>query len=292
MAACFVANSLMHHRIISFFKLLVYQCLLFLTSCGVARNYSEQEMPKFEDTLANTPSSSSETLKMVSFNVQYGNDIEKVIFEFQNRPQLQDADIIMLQEMDDVGTRQIAEALQLNYVYYPAVVHPHNGKNFGNAILSKWPISGSGKLLLPHQHPINKQQRIAVFAIVTVNKQPIAVYNIHIEVPLLSTAKRLEQIDTALRHAARQPVPFSIIGGDLNAVGADVRISFSSLFHEYGFDWATANVGATSKFLMQLDQLYVKGMSVIEAGAESEIKIGDHYPVWAVVKPYRVVDWY
>jgi len=282
----------MQRRFLSYLRFLACECVIFLTSCGVARNYSEQEMPKFEDTLAKTPPSPTETLKIVSFNIQYANEIEAVIQAFQTHLQLQGADIIMLQEMDDVGTRQIAEAFQFNYVYYPAVVHPHNDKNFGNAILSKWPISDSGKLLLPYQHPLNKQQRIAVFAIVTVNAQPVAIYNIHIEVPLLSTAKRLEQIETALRHAAQQPVAFSIIGGDLNAVGADVKTSFSSLFREYGFEWATANVGATSKFFMQLDQLYVKGMSVVATGAQSDVNIGDHYPIWATVKPYSVIHLY
>ena len=280
----------MQHRFIA--RLLSCIAVFLLASCGIARNYSEQEMPKFEASLANTQPSSSEKLTVISFNVQYGNNIEKVIHEFQNRPRLQHADILLLQEMDDVGTRRIAEVLQLNYVYYPAVVHPHNDKNFGNAILSRWPMSNAGKIMLPHQHPINKQQRIAVFATVTANGQPIAVYNIHIEVPLLSPARRREQIEAALRHAARQPVAFSIIGGDLNAVGTDIRTSFSSLFYQYGFEWATADIGATSKFFMQLDHLYVKGMELIEAGTESELGIGDHYPIWAVVQPYHILHLY
>jgi endonuclease/exonuclease/phosphatase family metal-dependent hydrolase len=74
---------------------------------------------------------------------------------------LQGADIILLQEMDEAGTEHVARELAHNYVYYPASVPFMQGRNLGNAVLSRWPLTQPHKLLLPYRHLAIRQTRIA-----------------------------------------------------------------------------------------------------------------------------------
>lgn len=62
-----------------------------------------------------------DTLRIVSFNVKYAE-----------------------------GTKSIARALDMSYIYYPAIFRHRSAKDFGNAVLSRWPIISDAKIVLPH----------------------------------------------------------------------------------------------------------------------------------------------
>lgn len=66
-------------------------------------------------------------LRIVSFNIKFGRRIDAAI-EVLGTGNLRGADVLALQEMDEVGVERIARALKLNYVYYPGSIHPvdHN----------------------------------------------------------------------------------------------------------------------------------------------------------------------
>ena len=49
-------------------------------------------------------------IRVVSWNIQYGIDIETAVDVLLTHPDLRDADVICLQEMDEEGTKEIAEA--------------------------------------------------------------------------------------------------------------------------------------------------------------------------------------
>ena len=85
----------------------------------------------------------------MSFNIRHAQEIDRAIGVLQG-DSLRGADVIALQEMDDAGVERIARALALDYAYYPASVHPANGKYLRPAVLSRWPIERSWKVLLPH----------------------------------------------------------------------------------------------------------------------------------------------
>ncbi len=108
---------------------------------------------------------------------------------------MKEADIILLQEMNEEGVDKIAKSLEYNYVYYPASIHTHHGKNFGNAILTKMQISDSQKIILPYQNPKNGQKRIAVSATILINDYKVLVYSVHTETFWLSSRQRGSQLD-------------------------------------------------------------------------------------------------
>jgi len=76
--------------------------------------------------------------------------VDEAIKNMRDNSNLSGANIILLQEMDETGTEKIAKSLHYDYIHYPATVHPQTGRNFGNAILSKWPLQDVKKILLPY----------------------------------------------------------------------------------------------------------------------------------------------
>jgi endonuclease/exonuclease/phosphatase family metal-dependent hydrolase len=90
------------------------------------------------------------TLRIVSFNIEFGVHVDSAIGLLTSDPALRAADVILLQEMDGEGTERVADALGFWYVYFPAIYHLRTHREFGNAVLSRWPIVEDRKILLPH----------------------------------------------------------------------------------------------------------------------------------------------
>ena len=232
--------------------------------------------------LKSPPPSSPASLKTITYNIDFGERVDKAIEELTMIPALQESDILLLQEMDERGVDQIAQALRHNYIYYPASIHKH-GKNFGNAILSPWPISQPYKLLLPYYSIPIHQRRIAVRAMVDVGDTSILVYNAHTETYLSTRQHRREQavailndIDPAQAHV--------IVAGDFNTVRKATTLRIDKLAAAQGLSRATVNVGATvHRFPAIADHIYVRGFSVVEAGKAEETAASDHLPVWTML---------
>lgn len=221
----------------------------------------------------------SATLHVVTFNIQFARHIDRAIALFDSAPGLRRADVVMLQEMDLAGTRRIAAALGLRYVYYPATVHPKTGRDFGNAILSRWPIERDAKVLLPHLARVEKTQRIATAATIRVGRHAIRVYSVHLATRLgLGSAARRDQARAVLADAA--PFPLVIIAGDMNDHG------IGETFRAAGYRWPTEHNPATDRFF-RYDHIFLKGFPAGTDDATGVVrdnrKASDHRPVWAAV---------
>lgn len=135
---------------------------LALASCAPTVNLLNPTSPRFEGAFAPPPTAHTDVpvtrVRVVSFNIKFADRIDAAIEVLRSDP-LAEADIISLQEMDESGTERIARALQLNYVYYPGSIHPARHRYFGPAVLSRWPIEESWKLILPHEAPTRRQRR-------------------------------------------------------------------------------------------------------------------------------------
>jgi endonuclease/exonuclease/phosphatase family metal-dependent hydrolase len=221
-------------------------------------------------------------LRVVTFNIKHSEEIEKAIVLLKSEPALQGADIVLLQEMDASGAHQIAFALGMCYVYYPAVVHPSSGKDFGDAILSDWPIRDDKKIILPHRGRFGRTQRIAVAGTVVVRGRPIRIYSLHLATWIEVTFRnRKNQARTVAEEAAQFPGPV-IVGGDLNS--HDV----GEVFAERGFDWPTRNLGSTAKN-GKLDHIFLRGLHLKNPSSVGIVRdnrgASDHLPVWAMLAP-------
>jgi endonuclease/exonuclease/phosphatase family metal-dependent hydrolase len=222
---------------------------------------------------------SPDVVRVVSFNIQFALHVDRAIALFDSTPELRDADIVALQEMDATGTRRIAAALGMSYVYYPATVHPKTGRDFGNAILSRWPILGDDKVILPHLARFEKTERIATAATVRVGGRAVRVYSVHLATRLgLGPGARRDQADAVLADAAA--FPSVIIAGDMNGYG------IGKTFRGAGYRWLTEENPATDHFF-RYDHVFLKGLQPAAGTSTGVIRdnrgASDHRPVWAVV---------
>jgi endonuclease/exonuclease/phosphatase family metal-dependent hydrolase len=265
---------------------------LTASSCGSIKNYLDPEGPVLEGDYAGEShrADTPDTIKVISYNVKFGKKIDTAIEELRTVPYLRLADIILLQEMDGAGVRIIADSLDLEYVYYPASVHRAHGRDFGNAVLSRWPIEDFRKILLPHSKPTDDQKRIAVGATVAAGDLRIRVFSVHTETFWMNYDKRLEQADSLVRAVSRD-YSHLVIAGDFNTpFGRNVK-DIEKSFTASGFVRASSGVGWTARVLpfglwkMELDHIFVKGFEILGAGKFEEGKASDHVPLWTILKP-------
>jgi endonuclease/exonuclease/phosphatase family metal-dependent hydrolase len=216
---------------------------------------------------------------VVSFNIKLADRIGPAIEVLQDSA-LQDADVLSLQEMDDTGVEQIARALKLNYIYYPGAIHPTRERYFGPAILTRWPITETRKLILPHEAWGRRQRRDVTAATIMVRGSCLRVYAVHLETQLKATSKQREdQVDVVLADAATTTCPV-VIAGDFNSKG------IGKYLEQKGFAWPTENVGKTIT-VFSWDHIFARGLAVPDSAAAGKVQqvhgASDHRPVWATL---------
>lgn len=260
--------------------------------CPLAVNYPDEiryagdfsaPAPQDESGLSVAPAalSAPADLKLVSFNVHYALEIPKAL-EALKQPPLAGADVIVLQEMDAKAAETLASGLGMSYVYYPASVQKYGG-DFGNAVLSRWPIVDDWRIRLPHDDPYHQQSRIAVFAELDIAGRPLHVVSAHNATPILGLGARLDQAEAIAKELKDVGTP-RLIGGDFNTSDPGSLSQTVGLYEDYGYEWATKGVGDTAGSILgglPLDSLFANGLQTLERGVYREEAGSDHMPLWA-----------
>lgn len=252
--------------------------LTLIAGCANVTNFNDPKGPGLYVNYAPPRTQAPDSLRVVTFNIKYAKEIDKAIEVLRHTPELQNADVIALQEMDDKGTDQIARALHMNAVYYAASMHPVSQKPFGPAILTRWPVERGWKLILPHQTHIRSQKRVAACAIVHIGGRDVRIYSLHLEAPFrVRERKRREQAVAVIEDAKNWTGPV-VIAGDLNDSLLD------DLFEKAGYEWGTKGMGPTVGPL-EFDHVFAKDLGPVLRSGKSDAKgASDHRPVWAVFR--------
>ena len=263
-------------------RLALLPLLAALLAACTGRNYPGAEGPRYAGRTGAARAARADTLRVVSFNIRFAAEIDSAIAVLRGDPALRDADVVLLQEMDADGTRRIAEALGMAWVYYPAIYRRPTRRDFGNAVLSRWPIVEDAKLVLPHVSRYARTHRIATAATLRVglgaDTARVRVYSTHLGTVLdVGAGSRRDQLRAILADAARHPRV--ILGGDMNSetVGRVAR--------DAGYAWPTERIGHTTPRRQRLDHLFLRGLAPADGAAgvvTAHRKASDHYPVWAV----------
>lgn len=264
---------------------------VFAIRVYATQNYSEPDGPRFvgsyaDNDIARSTHSSLRDVTVVSYNIRYALNMDEAIVELEMLSAEQGIDILLLQEMDEIGVEQVAKELGLNYVYYPAGIEPLYSHHFGNAILSTWPITDTQKLVLPHKSFATGLGRVATKAIVTIQDTDIVVYSVHTETMLTLPSFRQDQFEAILADV-EPDADYVIIGGDFNTVTqADVD-DLTQVF--VGDDYARVTVGlgnTYAKYQVEAlaDHIFSSGFNVVESGKMAEATASDHLPIWAQLK--------
>lgn len=268
------------------FSILGLMALLAALQMYQAKNYLDPNGPCFSGNFAEEIPNLPETLTVISYNISYGEKIDQALSEIKEIRSRNGLDILLLQEMDEVGTERVARELQMNYVYYPATIEPKYHKNFGNAVSSRWPIIDSKKIILPHISLSDHMKRIATRATIRVRDFYLYAYCLHTE-PVFILPRFKENQCTAVLNDIPADAKFAIIAGDYNSFTQTNIERLEKYYQQAGFVRASKGCGHTfARFGIQVppDHIFTKGFVVKDTGKMADATASDHLPVWVILE--------
>lgn len=245
--------------------------------------YDDPDGPRYTGSYSSEHELAADELTIATFNIEFGERVARATREIRANAELDQARVLLLQEMDPGGVDEMARELGYDYVYYPGSVH--HDKDFGNAVLSRWPIIDDEKLILPHRNPTNGRIRIAVRGTLETPSGPLVVVSVHSETLWLGPRARLEQARAIAADAERFEAP-SVVGGDFNTLEDAMVEETVELFERAGYAWATAAVPPSTESLIgdvRLDHVFVRGVEEVEARTQST-EASDHQPLWVKLR--------
>ena len=253
--------------------------VLPLAACSAAVNYTDQAGPRYGQARPLAQAPAGDTLRLVTFNIAFARHTDVAIELLRGDRELAGADLIFLQEMDAPSAARVADSLGLSWVYYPATHHPETHRDFGNAILSRYPIVDDTKLPLPHLARLRGTQRAAVAATILIGGRPVRVYDVHLATMVGNgPIARRDQLRVVLEDAERYPD--AIIAGDFNSE------TVPAMALERGFRWPTQRLPHTSG-LWTFDHVLLRGFTAADSASVGVVAdnrgASDHRPVWAVL---------
>jgi endonuclease/exonuclease/phosphatase family metal-dependent hydrolase len=254
--------------------------LALAAGCATARNYEDPSGPVLTGKSATAPGTAVASLRAVTFNIEFAEHVDRAVAVLSRPGPLRQPDVLFLQEMDEAGTVRVAEALGLDHVYVPSAVHPHTHRDFGVAILSRWPLTDARKVPLPHEHRFRKLRRAAAVATAATPLGPVRVYALHLESPAgVWGGARRDQARAVLADLEGWSGAV-IVGGDFNGRGGADEMARGGLF------WATRTVRRTAG-LFSFDHILARGLCAAGRHAagvvRDDLHASDHHPVWAVL---------
>lgn len=239
-------------------------------------------------------------LKVVSYNIRWrsGDDLKKLVKFLKEDPEVGNAAILALQEVDRRKKRTghsnvakiMADDLGMHYAWAaPPAAKPGDEEETGVAILSIYPLSDVRRFVLPHEGP-GKRRRAAIGATVEIGDQKWRVYSAHAETRL-DLDKKMEQYKTLLDDLARYPADMpAIVMGDLNTWEAAADRKTIKLFAGAGL---RTPFGPESTFRrrilvvpieFRLDWVWLRGLEAASYGIDRKIGVSDHWPLWTNVR--------
>lgn len=225
-------------------------------------------------------------MKVVTWNIELGQNVEQAAAEIHSNPDLREPDVLLVQEMDPEGTALLAQILGLDYRYAAPARHPETGKLFGNAVLSSWPMGEAVVTPLPHTAPVQGQQRAATSASVIVDGVEIMAHSIHLETVLLDVRRRVQQVQAITATVNQRSTKPCVVGGDFNAASGRSLRNFDRPLVDAGLTRITSGLTTTFRRFgrgYSLDHVYTRGLDVQNVGVDPNAGASDHQPVWAHV---------
>lgn len=242
------------------------------------------------------------SLRVVTYNVHYAQDVPALTAAFRDVPSLAAAGVVLLEETDarpaEGASRAalLARSIGMNHAYAPAWAYPEGGTH-GLAVLSRYPITSAGVLDLPYfELGMNSERRIALRVTLRIADREVAMVAIHLDTRL-NVNDRLAQLSPAAQLAD----PSCVLGGDFNTLPfvyverflpllpqdavapLDVAAAVDEFMASQGFAAPTAASGDTTNSGLanfKIDSIYVRGYESTGSGVERSVQASDHFPVW------------
>ena len=237
------------------------------------------------------------TLRIVTFNVERGEDPDAIASAILEHPEIADAGLYLLQEEEThpgepiSRAARLASALGLAFTYVPA--RRYGDGTHGLAILSAYPLSEITSMTLPST--ATGQARIAIAANVQLGDFTLPVIDVHLDTTINITDRILE-----LRPAVIDAPDTVVVAGDFNTnrfmwqdglpllptatiADTDQAPILDDYMRAIGFDTPTAELGATEHMFgveSRLDSIYVRGLEATPGAVVRSVDVSDHWPMW------------
>lgn len=235
-------------------------------------------------------------VRVVTYNLQYGPDIDGAAAAIAGDPALASASVILVQEIEaypgegETRAGKLARLLGMGFVYVPARLKGDG--THGLAILSSLPLANVEKMDLPDSRDHLTAHRIAISADLAVGDRTLHVIDVHLDTKL-EPRERIAQLHPAVIDAPAT----ALVGGDFNtswvAWANGVPILETSGASDQGpivdsymagveFATPTAGCGPTEHMFgieQRLDAIYTRGLGVAFGGVE-RVGPSDHWPLW------------
>jgi endonuclease/exonuclease/phosphatase family metal-dependent hydrolase len=156
---------------------------------------------------------------------------------------------------------------------------------YGNAILSIWPLSEPEKIVLPNFIPHWLEDRNSARATISLGGREITVYNTHLDTYWSTLQRGVSQAEF-LRRALSEQDGFVIIGGDFNTWNPASIASLDRRMEAAGLLRLTEGAGATFEWRginLTLDHIYSSAVESHRSGIYRQTDASDHYPLWAEI---------
>ncbi|MBS9525710.1 endonuclease/exonuclease/phosphatase family protein [Litoribacter alkaliphilus] len=199
-----------------------------------------------------------------------------------------DADLVALQEVDvktersGVDLDQAAALGELTgmYHYFEKSID-HQGGEYGNAILSRFPIEESSKHAISNMEGVNSERRAVLQIKVDVEGQPFWFASTHLDYSNKENNLHQSKEVAGLYRDSEIPV---ILAGDFNALPDSEGINYLEGYfertcrHNCGYTIPEKNPNRTIDFIMFTKDA---GIEVVEHRVIPEEYASDHRPVFA-----------
>ena len=252
------------------------------------------------------PPKPSRQFKILSYNIRWrsGEELRELIKLFRSDPEIGGAAFLGLQEADRRKKRSaytntaklIADELGMHYAWAaPPTAKVDEEEETGAAVLSVFPLSDVRRIVLPYPGP-GKRRRVALGATLKLGDTNVRIYSVHSETRI-DVDKKLEQMKAVLDDLKSFPEKMpAIILGDLNTWEPSAVKKTFKLFQQAGFQTPFDDDATFSRRVvlfdlkLKLDWIWLRGLSAVSSGIDREIKISDHWPLWAIVTLDGVTD--
>ena len=240
------------------------------------------------------------TVSVTTLNMAKERSAERILAEWRAHPAIWNSDVLLLQEVAQVGAVRdsIAPTLAKEMHRYVVTSTPGMSKrdSDGLAIISRFPLTDFEELQLSHNNMVfHTRNRLMIAATIQTPAGALRAYDLHLD-SRINARERLKQIEPVISKAARWEGP-CLIGGDLNTnyvrwAGNVMPIGLSSqgraiqaAMNAQGFTTPMVHSGPTEHYLgLRLDWIYTRGLQASE-GVAVPVRFSDHRAVRMRVAP-------